>query len=155
LGKQQKLSKFLQNNVHGNNGKYNSMQDVYNIHQEGASKIKRHCSSRDLNTLQTEKNVTKQKASKSNQKNITSYFIKSGNDKDKLTSSISNEALANNSTSEYCGKADKEMLNDYTLSEEINQREKCSREWKSLMSGRIKKELRSSELFRTQGALCS
>ena len=141
LGKQQKLSKFLQNNVHGNNIKFTAIQDVHDIHQEKLSKIKRKCGSQDLDNPQTEKNVTKRKTSKSNQKNITSYFIKSGNDKNKLTFEISNKALENNATREYRGKADcdKEIRNDCTLNEQINQREKCSREWKSLMSGRIKK----------------
>lgn len=140
-GKQQKLSKFIQHNVHSNTSKGASTHDVHDIHSKEVSKRKSQCGAPDLNNPQTEKNFTKSKISKSNQKNITSYFIKSANDRSKITSEISKTTLENNTKSEYSrnDNCDKKWQNECKVREKINQREKCSREWKSLMRGKIKK----------------
>lgn len=125
-GKQQKLSKFLTSKSNCDNVKSTSKDDF---------------ETNKVNCDLGQKPSLKIGSSKTNQKTISSYFIKQTKEPTMIDSMISNETSPNSSTNhdDKTANPKNEDLNIDRVTERIHQREKSSQQWKNLMGGRVKK----------------
>ena len=138
-GKQQKLSKFLRYKSNCDNAKSTSKDDL-EMNKEEESNSKQLISVRNQNCGLNQKTSLKIRPTKTNQKTISSYFIKNSKDSTIINSLMTNETPPNSSTNQDDKTTNpNEEIHIDRVTERIQQREKSSQQWKNLMGGRIKK----------------